>query len=151
MHFEKPGQVALTQDKSIYKVNITNNDISNFFMQIKDQACVEKNAKLDFFVPLGSSVDGIELVDKLQSFIGLDIRVPTGYLGNYKFVKSKWINSGPNNSNPSLEYFVESKLDIWLNYCEILNDAHDKINNTVLKGFNNEIDQIVMKRIVGKH
>ena len=28
---------------------------------------------------------GLELVDKLYKLTGLNIRIPTGYLGNYKF------------------------------------------------------------------
>lgn len=30
---------------------------------------------------------GLELVDKIHNLIGVNIRVPTGYLGNYKFSK----------------------------------------------------------------
>ena len=30
-------------------------------------------------------VDGMELVDKIHKLTQIDIRVPTGYLGNYKF------------------------------------------------------------------
>ena len=88
MHFEKPGQLAFTKDNSVYKVNVDNVDISNFFLKIVEKLDAN-NGKLDFFVPLGSSVDGLELVEKLQKLQKLTtvekIRVPTGFMGNYKF------------------------------------------------------------------
>jgi hypothetical protein len=54
LHFDKPGQLSLTSDKIVYKFSVNNNEISNFFMQIKDRLS-ENNSTLDFFVPLGSS------------------------------------------------------------------------------------------------
>ncbi len=85
MHFEKPGQLSFTKDSSVYKVNVDNVDISNFFLKIVEK--LDANyGKLDFFVPLGSSVDGLELIEKLQKLTTVEkIRAPTGFLGNYKF------------------------------------------------------------------
>lgn len=92
MHFEKPGQLAFTKDNSVYKVNVDNVDISNFFLKIVEKLDAN-NGKLDFFVPLGSSVDGLELVEKLQKLTTVEkIRVPTGFMGNYKFGMISVIN-----------------------------------------------------------
>lgn len=54
LHFEKPGQLALTKDRLIYAINLDNDEISNFFMKLKENL-IEIDNRLDFFVPLGSS------------------------------------------------------------------------------------------------
>jgi hypothetical protein len=48
------------------------------------------------------------------------------------------------------EYFVEEKLNIWLNYCDILNDAHDKVAEFVLNGYANaDLNKIAIQKITG--
>lgn len=79
----------------------------------------------------------------------INVRIPCGYLSNYAHLKSQWLNSDL-KAPPTLEYFVESKLDIWLNYCDTLQDAHTKICEKVLNGYSNEIDNAVLKKIAGK-
>ena len=54
LHFEKPGQLQLTKETAVYKTNISNIDLSNFFLKIASKL-VAKQGKLDFFVPLASS------------------------------------------------------------------------------------------------
>ena len=54
LHFEKPGQLALVKDKLIYAINVDNDEISHFFMKLKENL-IEIDNRLDFFVPLGSS------------------------------------------------------------------------------------------------
>ena len=55
-------------------------------------------------------VSGIELVEKLHALTRCDIRVPTGYLGNYKFSKIKigndlsYIEGGTLCNNTKLSY-----------------------------------------------
>lgn len=152
LHFDKPGQIALTGDKNLYNINMNNKETSNFLMQLKNNLNLESNqATLDIFVPLGSSVEGLELIDKIQKFIGVDVRVPSGFLGNYKFITSKWINALEfENQNPATEYFVEPKLEVWLNYCDTLQDAHDKISEKVIAAYNYANNEFILKRIVGK-
>ncbi len=55
LHFEKPGQISLTRESSIYAVNMSNNENSNFLMNLKYKLLESDDASLDFFVPLGSS------------------------------------------------------------------------------------------------
>jgi len=149
LHFDKPGQLPLTSDKALYSININSDELSNFLMQLKDS--LHADGILDFFSPLGSSVDGLELADKIQKLTGIKVRVPTGYLTNYRFVKSKWIND---QSTVASQYFNEKRLEIWLNYCEILTDAHDMICSRVLAGYNDGnsglIDNVVLKKICGR-
>ena len=48
------------------------------------------------------------------------------------------------------EYFVEEKLNVWLNYCDILNDAHDKVADFVLNGYaNTDLNKIAIQKITG--
>lgn len=77
-------------------------------MKLKENL-IEIDNRLDFFVPLGSSGKsinqnlffffiqtflfihktelGLELIEKIHTFTGLNVRAPTGYLGNYRFSK----------------------------------------------------------------
>ena len=67
---------------------------------------------------------------------------------NFQKVKSKWINSG--NANPTDEYFLEKKINIWLTYCETLHFAHDKVTDIVLNGFDaNNLEKSALQRIAG--
>jgi len=118
-------------------------------MQLKDSLLPD--GSLDLFSPLGSSVDGLELAEKIQAFTGVGVRVPTGYLSNYRFIRSKWLND---QAAPELEYFDERKLEIWLNYCDTLSDAHDMVCSRVLAGYSGGsesglVDGDVLKKMCG--
>jgi hypothetical protein len=54
LHFEKPGQLSITKNSSIFKTNVDDVDVNNFFLKISEKL-IEKSPRLDFFVPLGSS------------------------------------------------------------------------------------------------
>ena len=62
-------------------------------------------------------------------------------------VKSQWINGA--DSEPWREYFDESKLDIWLNYCDMAQDAHEKVAEVLLNGYTNETNELVVKKLAG--
>lgn len=65
-------------------------------------------------------------------------------------VKSKWINS--KDANPNSDYFVEEKLNSWLTYCDLLNDAHDKVADFILNGYAEyDINKLAVQRIIGKY
>lgn len=55
MHFEKPGQIILTKESVLYKVNINDEQLSHFFMKLVERLVEATKAYFDFFVPLGSS------------------------------------------------------------------------------------------------
>ena len=52
MQCEKPGKVAIVRDKSLFKVNVGDNEISNFFNTLVTKL-TSSHGKFDFFVPLG--------------------------------------------------------------------------------------------------
>ncbi len=52
MQSEKPGKVAIVRDKSLFKVNVGDNEISNFFNTLVTRLA-PSIGKFDFFVPLG--------------------------------------------------------------------------------------------------
>ena len=68
---------------------------------------------------------------------------------NFK-VNSKWINTEEYLTSPTDEYFADFKLNLWTKYCEILNEAHDRIAESVLNGYMNDSNQLAIKKIVGK-
>ena len=65
-------------------------------------------------------------------------------------MKSKWINSADEHSNPSHDYFLEHKLDIWLKYCETFDDAHNRITDLILNGYMVNFSQVALKKIAGQ-
>lgn len=61
-------------------------------------------------------------------------------------MNGKWLNS---DSNPLDEYFVSYKLDLWLKYCQILADAHERIAEMVLSGYVPDVNKVAVQRIAG--
>ncbi len=54
LHFERPGQISLTEESLVYKVNLDKSELKYFFLELNNR--LEPNiSKIDFFVPLGSS------------------------------------------------------------------------------------------------
>jgi hypothetical protein len=65
-------------------------------------------------------------------------------------VKSKWINVPDLDKSPLLEYFINRKLDMWLKYCEILSDAHDRVSQMVVNGYLPDFKKIAIERLAGE-
>jgi hypothetical protein len=38
------------------------------------------------------TAEGIELANKIQALVGVNVRIPTGYLGNFRFSKLLILN-----------------------------------------------------------
>ncbi|RNA43582.1 epithelial cell-transforming sequence 2 oncogene-like [Brachionus plicatilis] len=148
-HFEKPGQICLTKDSIVYKFNVNSEEISGFFMKLRDKLINLEDCTFDFFAPLGSSVDGLELLDNLYELTSLIIRAPTGFKYNYKFLKGKWLNSPDIEINPLMDYFIESKLNLWIKYSDIIDDAHDRVRDLVMSGYISETDKLTSNRLTG--
>jgi hypothetical protein len=60
------------------------------------------------------------------------------------------MNVSDANKNPLTEYFVEAKFDLWLKYCEILSDAHDRITQMVVTGYLPDFKKIAIEKIAGE-
>ena len=54
LHFERPGQISLTEESLVYKVNLDKSELKCFFLELKERL-EPSQSKIDFFVPLGSS------------------------------------------------------------------------------------------------
>lgn len=46
-------------------------------------------------------------------------------------------------------YFNEQKLNIWISCCEILQEANERLSETVLSNYANHVNKIAIDRIVG--
>ena len=63
----------------------------------------------------------------------------------------KWLNAlEVDGQDPSGEYFVAQRLDMWLNYCDLLRDAHDTIAERVMAAYGCANNELALKRIVGE-
>ena len=60
------------------------------------------------------------------------------------------MNHSDDSSTPTSEYFVDHKLDLWQKYFQIFQDAHDKVSEKVLDGFETDINKHAIKKIAGK-
>jgi hypothetical protein len=113
-------------------------------------------------------VDGLELIQKLHISTGVGIRAPIGYLGSYRFsilfksnvkhiitfffffiVQSKWLNCENDKVSPPNIYFNDQKLSVWISCCEILQEANERLSETVLSNYANNINKIAIDKIVG--
>ncbi|KAK7153209.1 hypothetical protein R3I93_011187 [Phoxinus phoxinus] len=76
---------------------------------------------LNIFVPLASSVAGMDLMRKLSVLTGLNVRAPTGICtGSYQHILSEWSGSG---EFPPLVYLHESLLLSWCRQAEGIEEA----------------------------
>ncbi|XP_066529352.1 epithelial cell-transforming sequence 2 oncogene-like [Hoplias malabaricus] len=71
---------------------------------------------LDIFTPLAASVAGMELMNKMATLTGLNIRAPTGICtGSYQHILSEWSEHG---AFPPLIYLREGPLLSWCRQAE---------------------------------
>ena len=62
----------------------------------------------------------------------------------------KWLNQ-KRDLNPTEEYFIQDKYNMWLNTCDVVHDAHDKIGDMIMNGYVNDINKKAVERIVGNY
>jgi hypothetical protein len=54
------------------------------------------------------------------------------------------------NKSPLYEYFVLSKFDLWLKYCEILSNAHDRVAEMIVNGYLPDFKKIAIEKLAGE-
>jgi hypothetical protein len=170
LHDEKPGQISLVRDKSLFKVNIDDQELSNFLNTLVNNL-ISNDGKLDFFIPLGCSVDGIELMNSIQQLTGVLVRAPAGFIRNYNYglnfyktsfffiilkfgffyiVKSKWLNCSSDEIQPEKVYFESEKLKKWIYSCELFNELNNNLNSLIQSSYADCLDKQHVENIVGK-
>ncbi|XP_060609445.2 epithelial cell-transforming sequence 2 oncogene-like [Anolis sagrei] len=132
-----------------YRINIKNllkPEVRDFWEKLK--SCVtsaEEGGKIDIFVPLAASEAGLEVLSQLSRLTGMPIRTPTGIAtGSYQHILSEWLGNQKDAFPPSL-YFTDVKLQMWLRFTELLEDALKAVRKHLRPHFSD-----LRKNIIGK-
>ncbi|XP_008112714.2 epithelial cell-transforming sequence 2 oncogene-like isoform X1 [Anolis carolinensis] len=132
-----------------YRINIKTllkPEVRDFWEKLK--SCVtsaEEGGTIDIFVPLSASEAGLEVLSQLSRLTGLLIRTPTGIAtGSYQHILSEWLGNQKDAFPPSL-YFTDVKLQVWLRFTELLEDALKAVRKHLRPYFSD-----LKKNITGK-
>ncbi|XP_062379515.1 epithelial cell-transforming sequence 2 oncogene-like [Sardina pilchardus] len=114
--------INIIQGLTVSESTVLNPKVREFWEKISGWIIPQtEGGSLDIFLPLAASTSGANLVRKLASLTGLDIRVPSGICtGSYQHILSEWCGAG---QFPPLTYFSEGPLLSWCWQAEWLEEA----------------------------
>ncbi|KAH0622343.1 hypothetical protein JD844_024558 [Phrynosoma platyrhinos] len=152
----------LLQGHRISAKNLLKPEVRDFWEKLK--SCVtspEEGGTIDIFVPLAASEAGQEVLSQLSRLTGAFIRTPTGIAtGSYQHkegcvsscsvvtVLSEWLGNQKDPSPPSL-YFTEVKLQVWLRFTELLEDALKAVRK-YLRPYFSDLQKNIIGKILGQ-
>ncbi|KAI5610786.1 epithelial cell-transforming sequence 2 oncogene-like isoform X2 [Silurus asotus] len=112
-----PEEIHLIEGLSITERSVLNPDVRAFWEKLSGWVVPASEAgQLNIFVPLASSVEGMELISKLSTLTGLSVRAPAGFCtGSYQNILGEW--SGKVDFPPLL-YLNEGPLTLWCRQAE---------------------------------
>ncbi|KAI5102070.1 epithelial cell-transforming sequence 2 oncogene-like isoform X2, partial [Silurus meridionalis] len=112
-----PEEIHLIEGLSITEKSVLNPDVRAFWEKLSGSVVPASEAgQLNIFVPLASSVEGMELISKLSTLTGLSVRAPVGFCtGSYQHILGEW--SGKVDFPPLL-YLNEGPLTLWCRQAE---------------------------------
>uniref|UniRef100_A0A8C5RVU6 Epithelial cell transforming 2 like n=1 Tax=Laticauda laticaudata TaxID=8630 RepID=A0A8C5RVU6_LATLA len=117
-------EINLLQGYKINASNLVKPEMREFWKRLK--SCIitpEEGGSIDLFVPLAASEAGKEILSQLTHLTGAFFRTPTGIAtGSYQHILGEWLGSQKGSSPPFL-YLTEVKLQIWLRFTELLEEA----------------------------
>ncbi|XP_056624679.1 epithelial cell-transforming sequence 2 oncogene-like isoform X1 [Triplophysa dalaica] len=115
-------EVYLTQGMSITEKTVLMPRVREFWEKLCGWVVpASEGGSLNIFAPLASSVAGMDLMRKLSSMTGLNVRAPTGMCtGSYQHILSEWSGS---SDFPPLMYMHEAVLLSWCRQAEWIEEA----------------------------
>ncbi|XP_013917158.1 PREDICTED: epithelial cell-transforming sequence 2 oncogene-like [Thamnophis sirtalis] len=121
-------EINLLQGYNINAPNLLKPEVREFWKRLK--SCIispEEGGSIDLFVPLAASEAGKEILSQLTHLTGAFFRTPTGIAtGSYQHILSEWLGHQKESPPPFL-YLTEVKLQIWLRFTELLEEALDVV------------------------
>ncbi|KAK9411624.1 epithelial cell-transforming sequence 2 oncogene-like [Crotalus adamanteus] len=121
-------EINLLQGYTVNTQNLLKPEVREFWKRLK--SCImspEEEGSIDLFVPLAASEAGKEILSQLTRLTGAFFRTPTGIAtGSYQHIFSEWLGN-QKESSPPLLYLTEVKLQIWLRFTELLEEALDVV------------------------
>ncbi|XP_053145377.1 epithelial cell-transforming sequence 2 oncogene-like isoform X2 [Hemicordylus capensis] len=142
--------INLLQGYRISAKNLLKPEVREFWEKLG--SCVtsqEEPGYVDIFVPLAASEAGMEILSQLSSLTGVLFRAPTGIVtGSYQHILSEWLGNQKEDPPPSI-YFTEVKLQTWLRWTELLEDAL-KVIRKKLRPYFCDLQKHVSGKIIGQ-
>ncbi|KAM6459892.1 epithelial cell-transforming sequence 2 oncogene-like [Liasis olivaceus] len=138
--------INLLQGYKINTQNVLKPEVREFWKYLK--SCIvspEEGGSIDLFVPLAASEAGKEILFQLTHLTGALFRTPTGIVtGSYQHILSEWLGNQKASSPPSL-YLNEVKMQIWLRFTELLEEALNVVRKKLSPYFSD-----LQKNMAGK-
>ncbi|XP_060236208.1 epithelial cell-transforming sequence 2 oncogene-like [Meriones unguiculatus] len=143
-------EIDLLQGYNICIKNLLWPEVRDFWEKLG--SCVateEEGGRVDFFVPLGASEAGLEVLSQLSQLTGTLFSAPTGIAtGSYQHILSDWLWP-EQGQNPPSNYFSESKLQAWSSFTEFLEDTLKSVR-TELKPLFKNLQESISGRMIGQ-
>ncbi|XP_021567154.1 epithelial cell-transforming sequence 2 oncogene-like [Carlito syrichta] len=143
-------EINLLQGYKIGLKNLLRPEVRDFWEKLGSYvATEEEGGHVDFFVPFGASEAGIEILSQLSQLTGTFFTAPTGIAtGSYQHILSDWLGPQGERTPPSI-YFSESKLQMWSNFMDFLEDALKSVRKQ-LRPFFQELQKNISGRMIGQ-
>ncbi|XP_063581082.1 epithelial cell-transforming sequence 2 oncogene-like isoform X4 [Pongo abelii] len=143
-------EINLLQGYKIGVKNLLRPEVRDFWEKLG--SCVateEEGGHVDFFVPLGASEAGIEVLSQLSQLTGTFFTAPTGIAtGSYQHILSDWLGSQWGKA-PSSIYFCESKLQTWSSFTDFLEETLKTVRKQLYPLFK-ELHKSISGRMIGQ-
>ncbi|KAL1770309.1 epithelial cell-transforming sequence 2 oncoprotein-like isoform X1 [Sigmodon hispidus] len=143
-------EIDLLQGYKICIKNLLWPEVRDFWEKLGScVAAEEEGGRVNFFVPLGASEAGIEVLSQLSQLTGTFFSAPTGIAtGSYQHIFSDWLGSQQDRLPPS-NYFSESKLQAWSSFTESLEDILKSVRKEFHPLFKN-LQKSIGGQIIGQ-
>ncbi|XP_015860181.1 epithelial cell-transforming sequence 2 oncogene-like isoform X1 [Peromyscus maniculatus bairdii] len=143
-------EIDLLQGYKICIKNLLSPEVRDFWEKLG--SCVatkEEGGRVDFFVPLGASEAGMEILSQLSQLTGTFFSAPTGIAtGSYQHILSDWLGAQQDRPPPS-NYFSESKLQAWSSFTDSLEDTLKSVRKELHPLFKN-LQKSISGQIIGQ-
>ncbi|XP_047413271.1 epithelial cell-transforming sequence 2 oncogene-like isoform X5 [Sciurus carolinensis] len=143
-------EINLLQGYKIGIKNLLKPEVRDFWEKLGSfLATKEEGGHVDFFVPLGASEAGIEVLSQLSQLTGTFFTAPTGIAtGSYQHILSDWLGPQQDGPPPCI-YFSEAKLQAWCSLTDVLEDALKAVRREFSPVFK-ELQKGISCRMIGQ-
>ncbi|XP_023046772.1 epithelial cell-transforming sequence 2 oncogene-like [Piliocolobus tephrosceles] len=143
-------EINLLQGYKIGVKNVLRPEVRDFWEKLGSYvATEEEGGHVDFFVPLGASEAGTEVLSQLSQLTGTFFTAPTGIAtGSYQHILSDWLGSQWGKA-PSSIYFCEAKLQTWSSFTDFLEETLKTVRKQLYPLFK-ELQKSISGRMIGQ-
>ncbi|CAH1798589.1 unnamed protein product [Owenia fusiformis] len=148
-HSVDPGEILLVHGCKVTIETLDQPEIIEFFETISNSILPpEQKGCVDIFAPIASCESGMETLIQLNILCGMQFSSPTGIIGNYNHINSEW-SLAVDDTPPPMSYFCTSKLNIWANTADQVQEAC-QVAKKLLASYFQEIHKDVVSQVTGQ-